>query len=62
MVVVVMMMEENLEDGMHIINILETLSTTCRKTTSISNVRRLDWKEARIDPSPPHLAAPSLCH
>ena len=62
LVLVMMMMEENLEDGMQIINILKTLSTTCRKTASISNARRLDWKEARIDPSPPHLAAPSLCH
>ena len=36
----------------HVINVFETFSTTLRGTTSISNVRRLDQKEARRGPSP----------
>lgn len=54
MVVVVMMtmLEKNLEDGIQVINILETFSATHRETTSISNVRRPQGKGARTGPSP----------
>lgn len=34
------------------IHVFKTLSTTLRETASISNVRRLDQKEARRGPSP----------
>lgn len=51
-VMMVMVMEKNLEDGIQVINTLETLPALPRETTSVSNVRRLDWKEARAGPSP----------
>lgn len=48
-VLMAMVMEKNLEDGIQVTNILETLP---RETTSVSNVRRLDPKEARAGPCP----------
>lgn len=45
------MMEKNLDDDIQMINILETLSTTHRKTTSISSGRSLEQKEAKTGAS-----------
>lgn len=50
-VMMVRVMEKNLDDDIQMINILETLSTTRRKTASISSGRSLDRKEARTGAS-----------